>query len=200
MRVKTAAKRAELVSAAVEVFAERGYEQTSMEDIRNRAGCSKGTLYSYFSSKEELFLQTLLEATEQEASGMAWETKGGAEPAEVFLQRLGVSFLKTLYAPRFQTLRRLAFSSPNAKVGLAIYHDVVQPYEARLAAVLASLMADGKLRNTDPQVAAHHFGGLLESELFLKFLLRATEDPTETQLEAAAGRAVTVFVAAYASM
>lgn len=197
MRVKTESKRAELVSAAVSVFAERGYEQTSMENIRERAGCSKGTLYSYFASKDELFLQTLLEVTGQEASGMAWNPKGAEESVEAFLNRFGLSFLQTLYAPRFQALRRLAFSSPNSEVGLSVYKQVVKPYEARVAALLGQLMDAEALRRADPEVAAHHFGGLLESELLLKFLLRAIDVPTKAQLKNAAARAVAVFLAAY---
>lgn len=197
MRVKTESKRAELVAAAVSVFAERGYEQTSMEDIRERAGCSKGTLYSYFASKDELFLQTLLEVTEQEASGIVWEPRRGEESGEAFLTRFGLVFLQTLYAPSFQALRRLAFSSPNSEVGLSIYNQVVKPYETRVANLLRELMEAGVLRRADPEVAAHHFGGLLESEFFLKFLLRAIDGPTKAQLKNAAARAVAVFLAAY---
>ncbi len=40
---------------AQEAFAEKGYDQTTMEDIGNRLGVSKGALYLYFKSKEELF-------------------------------------------------------------------------------------------------------------------------------------------------
>lgn len=197
MRVKTELKRAELVAAAVSVFAERGYEQTSMEDIRERAGCSKGTLYSYFASKDELFLLTLLEVTAREASGMVWEPIGDKEPVEAFLSRFGLLFLQTLYAPRFQALRRLAFSSPNTEVGLSVYNQVVKPYEARVATLLGELMEAGTLRRADPEVAAHHLEGLLESEFLLKFLLRAIGVPTDAQLKNAAARAVTAFLAAY---
>ncbi|ROR23028.1 TetR family transcriptional regulator [Comamonas sp. BIGb0124] len=197
VRVKTEAKRAEVVAAAVTVFMERGYDRTSMEDIRERAGCSKGTLYSYFPSKDDLFVQALLDATAQEASNMVWETREQNESASAFLQRFGVSFLKTLYAPRFQALRRLAFSTPTGEVGSTVYEQVVKPYETRIAGVLTALMSDGKLRQANAGIAAHHFGGLLESELLLKFLLRAVGEPTEEALEAAASRAVTAFLAAY---
>ena len=51
---KDEAKR-RIVSVALDVFAEKGYDQTTMEDIGNRLGVSKGALYLYFKSKEELF-------------------------------------------------------------------------------------------------------------------------------------------------
>jgi len=45
----------ELLGAALELFVERGYAATRLEDVAARAGVSKGTLYLYFDSKESLF-------------------------------------------------------------------------------------------------------------------------------------------------
>ena len=47
-------KRPRLVRAASSVFAEKGYASTRVADIAKRAGVGKGTVYEYFSSKEEL--------------------------------------------------------------------------------------------------------------------------------------------------
>ena len=47
-------KRNQLVEAACAVFAEKGYASTRVADIAERAGVGKGTVYEYFSSKEEL--------------------------------------------------------------------------------------------------------------------------------------------------
>ncbi|MFX1565385.1 MAG: TetR/AcrR family transcriptional regulator [Promethearchaeota archaeon] len=44
-----------IVEAAITVFAKKGYHQTKMSDIAKEVGVSKGTLYQYFKSKEELF-------------------------------------------------------------------------------------------------------------------------------------------------
>jgi AcrR family transcriptional regulator len=46
---------AELLDAALEVFAEKGFAAARMEDIAARAGAAKGTLYLYFASKEAVF-------------------------------------------------------------------------------------------------------------------------------------------------
>jgi AcrR family transcriptional regulator len=46
---------AELLDAALEVFAEKGFAAARMEDIAARAGAAKGTLYLYFPSKEAVF-------------------------------------------------------------------------------------------------------------------------------------------------
>jgi AcrR family transcriptional regulator len=49
------ARPAELLSAALDLFVERGYAATRLDDVAKRAGVSKGTVYLYFPSKEELF-------------------------------------------------------------------------------------------------------------------------------------------------
>lgn len=49
------ARPSEIMDAALELFVERGFAATRLEDVAARAGVSKGTLYLYFSSKEELF-------------------------------------------------------------------------------------------------------------------------------------------------
>ncbi|GGC82951.1 TetR/AcrR family transcriptional regulator [Undibacterium terreum] len=49
------ARPQELLAAALDLFVERGFAATRLDDIAKNAGVSKGTLYLYFSSKEELF-------------------------------------------------------------------------------------------------------------------------------------------------
>ena len=49
------ARPAELLDAALDVFAEKGFAAARMEDIAARAGAAKGTLYLYFPSKEAVF-------------------------------------------------------------------------------------------------------------------------------------------------
>lgn len=46
---------ARLVDAALELFLERGFAGTRMEDVAARAGVSKGSIYLHFATKEELF-------------------------------------------------------------------------------------------------------------------------------------------------
>jgi AcrR family transcriptional regulator len=45
-----------IIQAAIESFAQTGFDRTKMEDIAKRLGLSKGTIYLYFNSKEDLFL------------------------------------------------------------------------------------------------------------------------------------------------
>lgn len=46
---------AEILEAALQEFVERGFAATRLDDIARRAGCTKGTIFLYFATKEELF-------------------------------------------------------------------------------------------------------------------------------------------------
>ncbi len=55
------ARPGELIEAALACFAERGFAATKLDDIAAKAGVSKGTVYLYFPSKEELFKAVIRE-------------------------------------------------------------------------------------------------------------------------------------------
>jgi AcrR family transcriptional regulator len=59
------ARRAELLRAGEAVFAERPFEEVSIDDIAAAAGISKNLLYHYFAGKRELFLAVISESTER---------------------------------------------------------------------------------------------------------------------------------------
>src|ERR1700732_3173095 len=54
-RRRKEARPAELIDAAIEIFAEKGFSGSRLEDVARRAGVSKGTAYLYFPNKEALF-------------------------------------------------------------------------------------------------------------------------------------------------
>src|SRR5215472_492278 len=82
-RVTTDAKeatRGKLLAAAAEEFARAGFERANIDAISLAAGYSKGTIYNYFPSKDELFLAVVQEALAQAAAtrpapshASAWE-------------------------------------------------------------------------------------------------------------------------------
>ncbi|GGP08227.1 TetR family transcriptional regulator [Oceanobacillus neutriphilus] len=54
-------KKKELIQAAKKVFIRNGYVQTSMQDIMNEAGISRGAMYSYFDNLDHVFMEVLKE-------------------------------------------------------------------------------------------------------------------------------------------
>lgn len=58
-------KRASLLKSAFDCFAEKGFHQTTIDDIAAHAKSSKGAIYNYFFSKEDIFLQILERRNEE---------------------------------------------------------------------------------------------------------------------------------------
>ena len=56
------ARPGEIVAAALASFADRGYAATKLEDVAAAAGVSKGTIYLYFPTKEDLFRAVVRQA------------------------------------------------------------------------------------------------------------------------------------------
>lgn len=48
-----------ILSSAIKIFKERGFANTSIKDIANASGLAKGTLYDYFTNKEDLFIKAI---------------------------------------------------------------------------------------------------------------------------------------------
>jgi AcrR family transcriptional regulator len=80
-RRRKEARPQELLDAALELFAEKGFAATRSEEVAARAGVSKGTLYLYFPSKEELFkavVRTNLATLITEGQGIADSFQGSS--------------------------------------------------------------------------------------------------------------------------
>ena len=78
-------KKARIIKAAAQVFADRGFSGTVMADIADQAGIGKGTLYEYFDSKEDLFFAVF-----------EWFTQETEAAAKVSISALGGSVSERL--------------------------------------------------------------------------------------------------------
>jgi AcrR family transcriptional regulator len=76
------ATRQELVEAATRLFAERGYEDTSIEAVLREAGVSRGALYHHFAGKEALFEAALESVEERVAQAVRESVIGITDPVE----------------------------------------------------------------------------------------------------------------------
>jgi AcrR family transcriptional regulator len=198
MRTRSETRRAAILKAAAEVFTEVGFSRASMEDIRLHVGCSKPTLYSYFSSKEELFLAVLLEATESEFQATHAALDPTLDDIRQALLNFGIRLLTLLYVSQVQTVRQLVISEAGrSDLGKKCYE--IGPHRSQLVVseFLCNAMTKQKLRPADPHIAALHLMGLLESEWIYRFMFQTLKTPSDADISATADRAVSVFMAAY---
>jgi TetR/AcrR family transcriptional repressor of uid operon len=79
--------REKIIESAVECFARTGFDRTKMDDIANLSDVSKGTLYLYFKSKEDLFYgicQNSLKKVKEQVNGMLITKENLISDAERF--------------------------------------------------------------------------------------------------------------------
>ena len=91
VRMPRAQREEQILRIAEEVFAERGFQATTMEDIAERVGVTKPLIYEYFGSKEGLLSACITSARTQlrVATEAAWQDVGPDAPLEVVF-RAGV--------------------------------------------------------------------------------------------------------------
>lgn len=76
------ARKIHILQAALTCFARKSYQQTTMDDIVQEAGLSKGSVYSHFSSKIEIFKQMFLVLSESDVARLAGEVNASASLEE----------------------------------------------------------------------------------------------------------------------
>ena len=87
-----------ILDCALELFVARGYAGTSMNDIIQQLGISKGSVYWHFKSKEDIFMQVITESYDQWLSLVDEELACITDPIEK-LRRYSQLFIKTVDIP-----------------------------------------------------------------------------------------------------
>jgi AcrR family transcriptional regulator len=163
------ARRQEIIAAARQVFASRGFEQATLDEIAELAEFGKGTLYNYFESKEALFLATFEDSFDryQAAVVAASEAEEGCvEKLRAYLQAAiqyfndNRSFYNILIAERGKMTGQL---SDDIKQAILQKGEEQTSY---VAEVLREGISEGALRPLDPDVLANALLGLLRAFLF----------------------------------
>lgn len=152
------------MAAAAKVFAREGLHGTSLDRVAREAGITKGTIYLYYRSKEDLFLATLRQKSAEVFAALEAAGRGGG--GEGFRHRLA-SFAEGAYraigSPEALPIIQMALAEAGRFPEMAelFFREIILKNNRRLAAVLAQGMAAGELRRVDPLVAARSLVGML---------------------------------------
>ena len=192
-------KRAQILEGARAVFLKRGFDAASMGEIAREAGVSKGTLYVYFASKEELF-GAIVQAQCPLQAEQVFALDAADHDVATVLTRLGTELASALCrAEKVSALRTMiATSERMPEFGRRFYEAGPATGIARLARYLEAQVAAGVLEIDDTEVAAAQF---LDSSIatMLKPMLfgGVTEPPGDARIAHVVGMAVRTFMAAY---
>ena len=195
-------KGALILDTARQLFLERGYDATSLDDVAAASGVSKTTVYNNFEDKEGLFRAVVLAVTEraEQIISELGATLSGDEPVAGRLTAVARALAYGVLNPAVVQLRRLAIAE--ALRFPAIVTAYWERAPARTLALLTEsftqLAARGELDIDDPAAAAAIFAyavlGLYQDQA----LLQPSRQPGRADLDQHVGQVVAAFLRAYA--
>ena len=192
-------RREAILDAAQASFMEHGYAGTSMSGIAAMLGGSKGTLWSYFPSKDVLFaamVDRAVQAVRQQFSLIL----NPHDDVGTALRHFAREFLQTITAPPALALHRLVISEANRfpETGRIFHERASGRTRELLADYLAGAMERGFLRRADPLLAAYQLLGLCMTGCHQQLMLGLIAKPTPALIERDAETSVATFMLAYA--
>ena len=192
-------RRQAIVQIAREVFMAEGYAAASMSAIAARLGGSKGTLYNYFRSKEDLFTAFIGDECESEAVA-AFAIDGDGRDVARTLQSLGLRVTTFLMSDKVVAIHRLVIAEAERfpELGRTLYQVGPKQRVANLALYFETAMAEGRLKRREgSQHAAEQFLALCRAGVRDRRLWNLAADPTPEEIRENVESAVGVFMAAY---
>jgi AcrR family transcriptional regulator len=150
------ARPAEILDAALDEFVTRGFAAARLEDIAKRAGCTKGTIFVYFESKQELF-KAVVRANVlpliAHAESLAEHHDG---PVRDLLVKILRSRWESVVNSRLSGLPKLIFSEAGCFPDLARFYldEVIGRGHAVIVRVLRAGIASGEFREMDADYLA----------------------------------------------
>lgn len=143
---RVAARKSQILGAAARLFARKGFHRTTTRDIADAANLAEGTLYNYFSSKDELLLGIVAQLAEAQNTNPVASQDLPKDAHDFFLGLLS---------------QRRSF---------------MEQYDEMLQAVLTEVMSNPALRQEYTQQFVEPFSEMLEKQLELRIQMGQLKD------------------------
>jgi len=142
---RKSARPGELLAAALDLFVEKGFAATRVEEVAARAGVSKGTLFLYFPSKEELFKAVVRENMSSRFAEWNDEFDRFEGSTRDMLRHCLFSWWERLGTTKASGIPKLMMSEAQNFPELASFyqHEVMQPAHALIQRILKRGVARG---------------------------------------------------------
>jgi AcrR family transcriptional regulator len=188
----------EMLRTAADLFLEKGYEQTSVDEVIQRAGGSKTHIYREFGGKEGLFLaavQYLCAEVQQpvqtlDVSGLPFETG---------LLQLSQALVRLLLAERHLALQRLVFAEASRfqKTGEIWFAGGPEVTHGIFSRFFAQAMQAGLMRRGEPDLVARLYCDMLSGHILDRAWLGIGEKPSPAVARRTIDAAIDLFFRGY---
>jgi AcrR family transcriptional regulator len=168
-------RRQDILNAAVQVFGEKGFHKTKIQDIAMLAGVAHGTVYRYFSSKSELAIEII---GSRGASGFLESLKPNSyngQDIEMYME----SIIKKYYGnldERLPLIRfRLAEGVTKIGIGRTYYRLLLHRLLKDLGDFILIYQKKGIIKEGDPFIYGHIFYNIIFGFLYCQELMSGKE-------------------------
>ncbi len=195
---KSEEKRDAILEAAAELFLSQGLQGTSMDAVALKAGVSKQTVYSHFSSKEDLFRVVIY--TKVESYGF----REASLPAEMSLKEalgaIGHRFLDLILDDEVAAMFRVVIgeSVSYRKIAELFYASGPDTAITVVARLLSRHMEQGRLKRDDPRYAACLYLNMLRGHYHMQILMNIQPNLDEAAREQHIRKVADQFLTLYA--
>ena len=155
-----------IFEASMKLFAEKGYDSTSVEEITSEVGVAKGTLYYHFSSKEEIFEFLVKEGMQLLKNSINIKTEQQVKYIDKLRATVLIQIKIILKYGNFMSivLREVWGRSQRSK----ICQKYVDEYITIIENLVKQGIEDGELKKADSEIIASELFGLACGNLYYK--------------------------------
>jgi AcrR family transcriptional regulator len=161
-------RKDQILDAASEVFADKGVHETRMDDIVEKSGLSKGTLYWYFKSKDEIVLnifERIFAREFEELENMVDSNESATERLMQFADRTSEDVKRMLrLMPLAYEFMGWAFRKKFVQEAFKLY---INKFMDILVPVIQQGVDTGEFRDIDPKATAITLGAIFEGTILL---------------------------------
>jgi AcrR family transcriptional regulator len=161
-------RKDQILDAATDVFAQKGFNEARMDDIVDQSGLSKGTLYWYFKSKDEIILSILERLFRREFRELEQLTDLEGKAAEKLMTftELACDDIRKMLRlmPLAYEFMAWAFRRKNIQDVFKLYMNKYMDY---LVPVIQQGIDTGEFRDLDPRSVAITIGAIIEGTILL---------------------------------
>jgi len=167
--------RKEILETAFKLFSQKGYEDTKTKDISEFVGIAEGTLFNYFSSKANLYMEAMLENIDLSGDELLSEDITHENIIEIILEYITKSFKIVFKLPKTVIKEILHLSTFLSKKKRKIFNKFAETdFKAmeELARLIKQMQEKGFLKEINPETAA----STIFAAVFFELLLYTYED------------------------
>ncbi len=176
------ARPGELLEAALDLFVEKGYAATKVDEVAARAGVSKGTLFLYFPSKEELFKAVVRENISGRFEEWEAELVTFSGTCSEMIEYAFNAWWERIGSTKANGLGKLMMSEANNFPEIALFYrnEVVVPAQELIRKILKLGMDSGEFRALDLDYAIYLFEApLMQLQLMHSSKMICMVDPSK---------------------